>query len=80
MPTQLIDPPDLHKQRNVQHIIVQLQIVQGEANSELDFFREQFLELFHTLTGCVGFGFDFKLSNQGLQHKVFGQCTFEFSK
>ena len=33
-----------HEQRNVQHIIVQLQIVQREPHTELDLIREQFLE------------------------------------
>ena len=29
-----------HKQRNIQHIPVQLQIIQGEAEPELDLIRE----------------------------------------
>ncbi len=33
-----------HKQRNVQHIIVQLQIVQREPHTKFDLIRKQLLE------------------------------------
>ena len=32
-----------HKQRDVQYVIVQPQVIQGETDAEFDFIREQFL-------------------------------------
>ena len=40
-----------HEQRNIQHIIIQLQIVQGEAHAELYLPREQLLEFSQTPAG-----------------------------
>ena len=42
-----------HKQRNVQHVIIQLQIIQREPHPEPDLIREQFLEFFQALAGRV---------------------------
>ncbi len=48
-----------HEQRDVQHIIIQLQIVQREAHTEFDLIWEQFLEFLEALAGGVSIGFDF---------------------
>ena len=49
-----------HKQWNIQHIIIKLQVIQRESNTEFDLVREQLLELLKALAGGIGFGFDFK--------------------
>ena len=36
-----------HEQRDIQHIIVQFQIVQRESDAEFNLIMEQFLELLH---------------------------------
>ena len=38
-----------HEQRNVQHVIIQFQIIQGEADPQLDLVRKQFFEFFEAL-------------------------------
>ena len=38
-----------HEQRDIQHIIVQFQIIQRETDTELDLVREQFLEFLEIL-------------------------------
>jgi len=52
-----------HKQWNIQHIIIKLQIIQRESNTEFDLVREQLLELLKALAGGIGFGFDFNREN-----------------
>ena len=52
-----------HEQRNVQHIIIQFHIIQGEAYTELDLIWEQFLEFLEALAGRVGLGFDLYREN-----------------
>ena len=52
-----------HEQRNVQHVIIQFQIIQGEADPQLDLVRKQFFEFFEALAGNIGFGFDFHREN-----------------
>ena len=45
-----------HEQRDVQHVAVQLQVVQGKANAQFDFLREQLLELPKAAAGSIGLG------------------------
>jgi hypothetical protein len=46
-----------HEQRNVQNIIVQVQIIQREPYAKFDFITEQFFEYLKTPTGYICFGF-----------------------
>ena len=52
-----------HKQWNIQDIIIKLQIIQRESNTEFDLVREQLLELLKALADGIGFGFDFNREN-----------------
>ena len=52
-----------HKQRDIQNIVIQFQIVQREPDPELDLIRKQFLELFETFAGCIGLGLDLYREN-----------------
>ena len=47
-----------HEQRDVQNIIVQLQVVKREPHAEFDLIAEQLFEFFETLAGGVGLGLD----------------------
>lgn len=61
-PAQSTDSSGL-QQRNVQHIIVWLQIIQRESDAELDLIREQLFELLEASAGDVGL----RLSYSGLK-------------
>ena len=47
-----------HKQRDVQHIVIQLQIVQRESHTEPDLLREQLLELSKAFACDIRLGLD----------------------
>ena len=52
-----------HKQRNIQHIIIQLQIVQRKPYAKFDLIREQFFEFFQAFAGGVGLCFNLNRKN-----------------
>ena len=52
-----------HKQRNVQHIIIQLQVIQREPDPEFDLIREQFFEFLEAPAGGIGFRLDLHRKN-----------------
>ena len=43
-----------HKQWNVQHIIIQLQVIQGKAHAKLNLIWKQLFEFLQAPAGCVG--------------------------
>lgn len=49
-----------HEQRNVQHIIIQFQIVQWKSYTEFDLIREQFFGLFKAFTGNISLRLDLR--------------------
>src|SRR5699024_9248627 len=48
-----------HKQRDIQYIAVQFQIIQRKTNTELDLIRKQLLEFLQASACGIGFRFDF---------------------
>lgn len=46
------------KEGDIQHVPIQLQVVQEEADAKLDLAWEQLLEFSEAAAGGVGFGFD----------------------
>ena len=52
-----------HEQRDVQYIIIQLQIIQREPHTELDLIREQLLKLLEALAGGIGLRLDLNREN-----------------
>ena len=46
-----------HKQRDIQNVPVQFQVIQRKTDAQLYLVRKQFLELFQAAAGCVGRGF-----------------------
>ena len=52
-----------HEQRNVQHIIIQFEIIKREPDVKFYFVREQLFKFFQALAGCVGFRLDLNREN-----------------
>ena len=52
-----------HEQRNVQHIIIQFEIIKREPDAKFYFVREQLFKCLQALAGCVGFRFDLNREN-----------------
>lgn len=52
-----------HEQRDVQYIIIQLQIIQREPHTELDLIREHLLKLLEALAGGIGLRLDLNREN-----------------
>lgn len=52
-----------HEQRNVQHIIIQFEIIKREPDAKFYFVREQLFKFLQALARCVGFRFDLNREN-----------------